>query len=145
MLNLRSLLLFLLSLLFGWLMKNVFSVVNGCGICLSSRSLKRSLFEARKFLKMLVLFKGEVSRKSSFFLSDERPLSSLASKLLSLVFLWGEGDVDLFRSNSFRGEEFLESADLSRADVTLSSELNLADLEGECSLIRVGFPGPIVM
>ena len=126
-------------------MKNVFSVVNGCGICLSSRSLKRSLFEARKFLKMLVLFKGEVSRKSSFFLSDERPLSSLASKLLSLVFLWGEGDVDLFRSNSFSGEEFLESADLSRADVTLSSELNLADFEGECSLIRVGFPGPIVM
>ena len=33
------------------------------------------------------------------------------------------------------GEEFTESADLSLVDVTLSSELNLADFEGECSVI----------
>jgi len=134
-------------LLFDWFIKNVFSVVNGRGVFFSSlsKSLRRSLLEARKFLKILVLFKGEVSRKSSFFFSDERQLSSLALDLLSLVFLWGEGDVDLFRSNTLNGEEFLESADLSLADVTLSSELNLADFEGECSLIRVGFPGPIVM
>ena len=146
MLNLRSL-GFCLLLLFDWLIKNVFSVVNGCGVFFSSlsKSLRRSLLEARKFLKILVLFKGEVSRKSSFFFSDERQLSSLALNLLSLVFLWGEGDVDLFKSNTLNGEEFLESADLSLADVTLSSELNLADFEGECSLIRVGFPGPIVM
>lgn len=144
-LNLRSFSFCLL--LFDWFIKNVFSVVNGCGIFFSSlsKSLRRSLLEARKFLKILVLFKGEVSRKSSFFFSDERQLSSLEFNLLSLVFLWGEGDVDLFKSNALNGEEFLESADLSLADVTLSSELNLADFEGECSLIRVGFPGPIVM
>ena len=76
-------------LLFDWFIKNVFSVVNGRGAFFSSlsKSLRRSLLEARKFLKILVLFKGEVSRKSSFFFSDERQLSSLALKVLSLVFL----------------------------------------------------------
>ena len=147
MLNLRSLLcVFLLLLFFVWLIKNVFSVVNGCVFFLFSfsTSLKISLFEARKVFKILVLFSGEVSRKSSFF-SDERPVNSLSRELLALVFLWGEGEDDLFRSNTFNGEEFLESADLSRAEVTLSSQANFADLEGECSLILVGFPGPIVM
>ena len=86
-LNLRSFKFCLLF--FDWFIKNVFSVVNGCGIFFSSfsKSLKRSLLEARTFLKILVLFRGEVSRKSSFFLPDERQLSSLALKVLSLVFL----------------------------------------------------------
>ena len=53
-LNLRSFKLCLLF--FDWFIKNVFSVVNGCGIFFSSfsKSLKRSLLEARTFLKILV-------------------------------------------------------------------------------------------
>ena len=111
-----------------------------------STSLKRSLLEARKVFKILVLLSGEVSRKSSFFFSDELEFSSLKLKLLlSLVFLWGEGEAALFRSKRFSGELFRERADLSLAFVTVSSVVSFADLEGECSLIRVGLPGSIVM
>ena len=149
MLNLRSLVDFeLLLLLLELLMKNVFSVVNGCFFSSFSRSLKRSLLEeARTVFRKLVLLSGEVSRKSSFLFSVERLFSSLMLEMFSRLFLAGEGDVDLFRSNSFKGEECLESAAAARslADVTFSSELSFADFEGECSLMQVGFPGPIEM
>jgi len=112
-------------------------------LCSSSKIV--SPFEARKVFRILVLLSGDVLRKNSFFFSGEEFRVSTLGAGYSLVFLCGEGEIDLLRSNTFSGEEFLDCADLSRALVTVSSVLSFADLEGECSLIRVGFPGPIVM
>jgi hypothetical protein len=70
----------------------------------------------------------------------------VASSLVADSFLCGrQGEVDVFRSNAFSGDACLDWADLSLAVVTVSSQLSLADFDGECSLIRVGFPGPMVM
>lgn len=111
-------------------------------LCSSS---KISPFEVRKVFRILVLLRGDELRKSSFFLSGEAVRACSLGPGYSLVFLCGEGEIDLLRSNILSGEEFLDWADLSRALVTVSSELSFADFEGECSLILVGLPGPIVM
>ena len=69
----------------------------------------------------------------------------MASALAVECFLCGEGEVDLLRSKAFSGDSLRDCADLSLALVTVSSQLSLADLDGECALIRVGCPGVIVM
>ena len=131
--------------------KNVFSVVKAWEDFLCGRLLKSfkifSSFEARNVFRILVLLSGDVLRKNSFFFSVERFCNSLSASTdgCSLVFLCGDGDFDLFRSNTLSGDVFRDWADLSLALVTVSSVLSLADLEGECSRIRVGFPGPMVM
>jgi hypothetical protein len=104
-----------------------------------------SLLEARNVLKRSVLFNGEVFRNISFFFSGDAFLCKFFKGEVSRVFLCGEGEVLLLKSNDLSGDEGLDCADLSRALVTVSSLVNFADLAGECSLIRVGFPGSIVM
>lgn len=104
-----------------------------------------SLLVVLKVFKIFVLFNGDVLRKNSFFLSRELFLVSNLVEETSLVFLCGEGEVHLFEFKTLNGEEFLDCADLSLALVTVSSQLNLADFEGDCSLILVGLPGPMVI
>ena len=69
----------------------------------------------------------------------------MASALAAESFLCGEGEVDLLRSKAFSGDSLRDCADLSLALVTVSSQLSLADLDGEWALIRVGCPGVMVM
>ena len=76
-----------------------------------------SLEEAWKDLRILVLFSGDVCLKTSFlaFWAAEELLLWPSFEVAeteagpdSLVFLCGEGEIDLFRSNTFNGEEFLD-------------------------------------
>lgn len=71
-------------------------------------SSKISPLEARKVFKILVLLRGEELRKSSFFFSGEAFRVATSGPGYSLVFLCGDGEIDLLRSNTFSGEEFLD-------------------------------------
>lgn len=85
--------------------------------------------------RMSVLLSGEASLRMSFdFVGGETVL---------LFFRMGEGELCRFKSIFRKGDAPL--ANRSLAVVTVSSGLSLADFAGECSLILVGFPGPMVM
>ena len=101
-----------------------------------------SLLKARNVLRISVLLSGEALRRMSFDLVDD---DGVGDTVLLFFLRVGEGEpACLFRSTFLKGEE-LRAANLCLAALTLSSLLSLADLAGECSLIRVGFPGPMVI
>ena len=86
-------------------------MVNGCVLLLLGSQDSSSMispFEALNVFRIFVLFSGDVLRKNSFFLSGEEFFEALSRPEFSLVFLCGDGEIDLLRSNTFRGEEFLD-------------------------------------
>ena len=95
-----------------------------------------SILEARTVLKTSVVFSGEAVLNNSL---------DLVGDIVLLVFLSGDEELCLLRSCDLKGELFLDLASRSLDSDRFSSRDNLADLAGECSLILVGLPGPIVM